>query len=110
VYEKGIALFDYPAVLPIWLTYLQAFITRFGGKKVERVRDMFEQAVDGAPADAGRQLYLMYARYEEEFGLERRVGSATALVKFSCVLCTLRTQISRSIRNFTHDINIDYKT
>jgi hypothetical protein len=29
------------------------------------------------------------------------VGSASALVTFSCVLCTLRTQISQSMCNFT---------
>jgi hypothetical protein len=34
-----------------------------------------------------------------------QVGGANALVTFICVLCTLRTQISRSICNFTHYIN-----
>jgi hypothetical protein len=33
---------------------------------------------------------------------QEAVGGASALVTFICVLCTLRTQISRSICNFTH--------
>jgi hypothetical protein len=44
------------------------------------------------------------------FSLKERVmniavGNASALVTFICVLCTLCTQISRSICNFTHYIN-----
>jgi hypothetical protein len=35
----------------------------------------------------------------------KAVGSASALVTFICVLCPLRTQISRSICNFTHYSN-----
>jgi hypothetical protein len=34
--------------------------------------------------------------------LTNTVGGASALVTFICVLCTLRTQTSRSICNFTH--------
>jgi hypothetical protein len=30
------------------------------------------------------------------------LGGASALVTLNCVLCTLRTQISQSICNFTH--------
>jgi hypothetical protein len=33
------------------------------------------------------------------------VGSTNALVTFICLLCTLRTQISRSICNYTHYSN-----
>jgi hypothetical protein len=39
--------------------------------------------------------------HEQATQLEQMVGGASALVTFSCVLCTLRTQISRSICNFT---------
>lgn len=49
-YERGIALFRWPNVYDIWNTYLTKFIDRYGGKKLERARDLFEQALDGCPA------------------------------------------------------------
>lgn len=49
-YERGIALFKWPNVHDIWNTYLTKFIDRYGGKKLERARDLFEQALDKCPA------------------------------------------------------------
>ncbi|CAB1341445.1 unnamed protein product [Coregonus sp. 'balchen'] len=63
-YERGIALFRWPNVYDIWNTYLTKFIDRYGGTKLERARDLFEQALDGS-------IYLLYAKLEEEFGLAR---------------------------------------
>jgi pre-mRNA-splicing factor SYF1 len=71
VYERGIALFKYPHVKDIWTTYLTQFVARYGGKKVERARDLFRQAIDEAPAAACKPLFLAYAKYEEEHGLAR---------------------------------------
>ena len=48
-YEKGIALFRWPNVYDLWNTYLTKFISRYGGKKLERARDLFEQCLDGCP-------------------------------------------------------------
>lgn len=48
-YERGIALFRWPNVADIWHTYLTKFIARYGGTKLERARDLFEQALDGCP-------------------------------------------------------------
>ena len=45
VYEKGISLFGWPHVKDIWLFYLSKFVMRYGGAKLERARDLFEQAV-----------------------------------------------------------------
>lgn len=72
VYEKGIALFKHPHVHPIWIAYLRKFITRYKGTKIERVRDLFEQAVDGCEAKESLHLYLLYAKFEEEHGLLKR--------------------------------------
>jgi pre-mRNA-splicing factor SYF1 len=68
VYEKGIALFKWPNVYDIWLKYLTQFINRYvsflifsffsyskklnlfklkGGSKLERLRDLFEQCLEG---------------------------------------------------------------
>lgn len=84
----------------IWSTYLTKFIARYGGRKLERARDLFEQALDGCPpkyakSEAGgpgrggvvwgrapasdrppppprvSALYLLYAQLEEEWGLAR---------------------------------------
>jgi pre-mRNA-splicing factor SYF1 len=72
VYEKGIQLFNYPHVYPIWLCYLRKFISRYEGSKIERTRDLFEQAVQGVPAQHAHVLYLLYAKFEEDHGLARR--------------------------------------
>lgn len=48
-YERGIALFRWPHVGDLWLTYLSKFVARYGGRKLERARDLFEQALDGCP-------------------------------------------------------------
>ncbi|XP_014663513.1 PREDICTED: pre-mRNA-splicing factor SYF1-like [Priapulus caudatus] len=70
-YEKGIALFKWPYVFDIWNTYLAKFIERYGGRKLERVRDLFEQCLDGCPPKFAKSLYLLYAKLEEEYGLAR---------------------------------------
>lgn len=70
-YEKGIALFKWPYVFDIWNTYLTKFIDRYRGKKLERIRDLFEQCLDGCPAKFAKSLYLLYAKVEEDYGLAR---------------------------------------
>ncbi|XP_038596385.1 pre-mRNA-splicing factor SYF1 [Tachyglossus aculeatus] len=70
-YERGISLFKWPNVSDIWSTYLTKFIARYGGRKLERARDLFEQALDGCPPKYAKTLYLLYARLEEEWGLAR---------------------------------------
>ncbi|XP_031723897.1 pre-mRNA-splicing factor SYF1 [Anarrhichthys ocellatus] len=70
-YERGIALFRWPNVYDIWNTYLTKFIDRYGGKKLERARDLFEQALDGCPAKFAKTIYLLYAKLEEGYGLAR---------------------------------------
>ena len=49
VYEKGVAVFKYPHVRDIWLAYLQQFVKRYGGTKLERARDLFKQALREVP-------------------------------------------------------------
>src|SRR4051812_40401634 len=72
VYEKGISLFEFPHVLPIWMAYIKHFIARYGGKKIERTRDLLEQAVSKIPPKHSKKLYLLYAKFEEDHGLARR--------------------------------------
>ncbi|CAI5987570.1 unnamed protein product [Closterium sp. NIES-64] len=71
VYERGVNIFKYPHARDIWTTYLSKFVQRYGGKKLERARDLFEQALESAPATDCKPLYLAYAKLEEEYGLAR---------------------------------------
>src|SRR5689334_12454092 len=50
IFERGVSIFNFPVVLDIWVTYLRKFMARYGGSKLERLRDLFEQAVESAPA------------------------------------------------------------
>ncbi|XP_075666644.1 uncharacterized protein LOC142636340 [Castanea sativa] len=72
VYERGVKIFKYPHVKDIWVTYLSKFVKRYGKAKLERARELFEHAVDMAPADAVKPLYLQYAKLEEDYGLAKR--------------------------------------
>merc|ERR1719481_1978306 len=70
-YEKGISLFKWPNVYDIWNTYLSEFLARYGGTKLERARDLFEQCLEGCPTKYAKNIYLLYAKLEEEHGLAR---------------------------------------
>lgn len=101
IYEKGIAIFIYPHVYPIWLCYINRFIQRYQGSKLERTRELFEQALQQLPISSSssnntnnnnnnkkdsssnssnnnnsgsecKKLYLLYAKFEEDYGLARR--------------------------------------
>ncbi|GFR74170.1 pre-mRNA-splicing factor SYF1 [Elysia marginata] len=70
-YEKGIALFKWPNVYDLWNTYLTKFITRYEGSKLERARDLFEQCLENCPEKFAKEIYLLYAKLEMEFGMAR---------------------------------------
>ncbi|KAK9069138.1 hypothetical protein SSX86_013254 [Deinandra increscens subsp. villosa] len=72
VYERGVKIFKYPHVKDIWVTYLSKFVKRYGKSKLERSRELFEHAVEMAPADVVKPLYLQYAKLEEDYGLAKR--------------------------------------
>jgi len=70
-YERGIALFKWPNVFDIWNTYLSKFLKRYGGSKLERARDLFEQCLEGCPEKFSKTFFLLFAKLEEEHGLAR---------------------------------------
>jgi len=70
-YEKGISLFKWPNVYDIWNTYLSEFLARYGGTKLERTRDLFEQCLDECPEQFAKNIFLLYAKLEEEHGMAR---------------------------------------
>ena len=71
VYERAVSLYQFPEVKKIWLEYLDKFMGRYGGSKLERLRDLFEQAVAKVPPEDVAEFYVKYAKAEETFGLAR---------------------------------------
>lgn len=69
VYERGLDLFSYPVAFELWNLYLSKATAR--QISIERLRDLFEQAVDGCPPTFAKPIYLMYGALEEERGLAR---------------------------------------
>ena len=69
IYERGLELFSYPVAFELWNLYLTKAVER--RMDLERLRDLFEQAIDGCPAKFCKVLYLMYGNLEEERGLAR---------------------------------------
>ncbi|KAF7359358.1 Pre-mRNA-splicing factor SYF1 [Mycena sanguinolenta] len=72
VYERGVELFTFPVSFEIWNIYLSKFVKRYGGSKLERARDLFEQALEKCPPKPSKPLFLMYAKLEEDYGLAKR--------------------------------------
>jgi pre-mRNA-splicing factor SYF1 len=69
IYERGLDLFTYPVAFELWNLYLTKAVDRKIG--IERLRDLFEQAVEGCPPKFAKTLYLMYGSLEEDRGLAR---------------------------------------
>ncbi|EMC91534.1 hypothetical protein BAUCODRAFT_295647 [Baudoinia panamericana UAMH 10762] len=69
IYERGLDLFSYPVAFEIWNLYLTKAVDR--KISIERLRDLFEQAVEDCPPKFAKTLYLMYGALEEERGLAR---------------------------------------
>ncbi|KAF8312741.1 protein prenylyltransferase [Cantharellus anzutake] len=71
-YERGVEVFTYPISFEIWNSYLSKFVKRYGGTKLERARDLFEQALEKCPEKFCKPIFFMYAQLEEEHGLSKR--------------------------------------
>ena len=51
VYEQALSIFSWPHVYDIWIIYLNKFVNRYKGEKLERARDLFEQVLSSATKD-----------------------------------------------------------
>lgn len=71
VYERGIELFGYPVAYELWNIFLPRFVHHYGARKLERIRDLFEQALVNCPESFISNLYLYFGMIEEQFGLTR---------------------------------------
>ena len=81
VYEKGVNAFDWPLSKELWIAYLAKFVKRYEGKKIERARDLFEQALSKIPPEESKSIFLMYAQLEEQHGL---VKNAMGVYERAC--------------------------
>ncbi|KAL6841877.1 hypothetical protein ACP4OV_028389 [Aristida adscensionis] len=72
VYERGVKIFKYPHVKAIWVTYLTKFVQRYKRSKIERARELFQEAVQQAPPEEKKAIYLQWAKLEEDYGLAKR--------------------------------------
>ncbi|KAF7295304.1 Pre-mRNA-splicing factor SYF1 [Mycena indigotica] len=104
VYERGVELFTFPISFEIWNIYLSKFIKRFGGSKLERARDLFEQALEKCPPKSCKPIFLLYSKMEEEFGLAKRAISilerATQLVADEDKFEMYTIYIAKATENF----------
>ncbi|PHH66323.1 hypothetical protein CDD82_1569 [Ophiocordyceps australis] len=71
VYERGLSLFEKDPIInfELWNLYLSKAMDR--NIDIERLRDLFEQAVRGCPPKFAKRIYIMYGNMEEERGLVR---------------------------------------
>jgi pre-mRNA-splicing factor SYF1 len=72
VYERGIELFEFPGVKVIWKAYVEGFLKRYKGSKIERTRDLFRRCVEACPPEECSEFFMMYGEFEEECGLAKR--------------------------------------
>ncbi|KAF2496731.1 hypothetical protein BU16DRAFT_458114 [Lophium mytilinum] len=102
VYERGLDLFSYPVAFELWNLYLTKAVDRKIG--IERLRDLFEQAVEGCPPKFAKVLYLMYGALEEERGLARHAmriyERATRAVSDEDRMDMFNFYITKSASNF----------
>jgi pre-mRNA-splicing factor SYF1 len=77
IFERAIDLFDnkFPHCKPLWESYLRAFIARYGGEKIERLRNLFEQSLSQCPEEDKASFFVQYATAEEKYGLARHCVS-----------------------------------
>jgi pre-mRNA-splicing factor SYF1 len=76
-YERGIELFPFPHIGAklLWKAYLDAFLKRYGGTKVERARNLFQRCTNECSPEDCAEFFIMNGEFEEEFGLTKRALS-----------------------------------
>lgn len=102
VYERGVDLFSYPVAFEIWNIYLQKAIERNLG--MERLRDLFEQALEGCPNKLSKPIFVLFGKLEEDRGLVRNAmkiyDRASHVVPDKDKLEMYKYYIARTIENF----------
>lgn len=88
IYDRAASRLPWPEALHVWVVYLTKFVQRFAGRKLERARDLFEEAIRSAPIIKTRgrlfphplvkHLYIMYFQMEERYSLGRHALAVLA--------------------------------
>jgi pre-mRNA-splicing factor SYF1 len=73
IYEMALDTFSWPVLYEIWILYLSKFVSRYEGSRLERTRDLFESVLLTVQPKQSKVFYLMYADYEEKYGLINHV-------------------------------------
>jgi pre-mRNA-splicing factor SYF1 len=73
-YERGIELFAFPhaGAKLLWKAYINTFLKRYKGTKVERARNIFQRCLENCPAEECAEFYMLNGEFEEEYGLTKR--------------------------------------
>merc|ERR1719161_2636210 len=61
-------MFKYPYSKNLWKNYINDFIQKYKGSKMESIRDIFERALTQVPKTDSLQIYLRFAETERKFG------------------------------------------
>ena len=73
VYEKAISFVGDNNNSILWLHYLYKFVFYNKNQKVERTRDLFDEAIKAAQTKEDLQyLYILYSDFEEKYGMNKR--------------------------------------
>lgn len=102
IYERGIEVFSYPVAFEIWNIYLQKAVSRKLG--LERLRDLFEQALQDCPANLSKALFIQFGKLEEDRGLVSKAmkiyDRASRIVIDKDKPTMYKYYIERTIENF----------
>lgn len=102
IYERGLDLFSYPVAFELWNLYLTKAVSR--KISIERLRDLFEQAIENVPPEFAKPIYLMYGALEEDRGLARSAmriyDRATRAVSDDDRLAMYNFYINKAATNF----------
>lgn len=102
VYERGVEIFSYPTAFEIWNIYLQKAVSRQLG--LERLRDLFEQALQDCPANLSKALFIQFGKLEEDRGLVSNAmkiyDRASRIVADKDKATMYKYYIERTIENF----------
>lgn len=82
-FERGIEQFSFPHIGAklLWKCYLESFMKRYSGTKVERTRYLFQRCLAHCPVEHCAEFFLMNGEFEEQYGLTKR---ALAVYKAMC--------------------------
>ena len=92
-FERGLDMFSFPhpGAKLIWKRYLSEFLSRYGGTKTHRSRELFDRCLESCPPEDASEFFIMYGKFEEEFGLTKR---ALGIYERMCTVVPVQEKFS----------------